>query len=174
MHILSGTRRGRTLWRRRMGFAGSDVALTDHALARPEHRAIAEAVGLTDGGCRHAVFACDTLNRFAGNHRYRRAAVPGPMPGWRRTRGNRSGDIGRAGPVSAQALRAGGDAARAGDRGGPARRRQRLRFNMAAIRRARRDRAGRLLLAGVAVGSVWVGVEARAIRTTGGGHAHPV
>src|ERR1017187_8228143 len=108
---------------------------------------------------RHAVFVRDALNRFAGPDRHRRAAVPGPMPGWRRrwTRGHRSGDVGRAGAVCAQALCAGGDAARAGDRGGTARRRQRLRFNMAARRRARRDRAGRLLLAGVAVGGVWVG-----------------
>src|ERR1035437_5711183 len=51
-------------------------------------------------------------------------------------------------------------AGRRGARGRRARRRQRLRFNMAARRRARRDRAGRLLLAGVAVGGVWVGVEA--------------
>ena len=85
-------------------------------------------------------------------------------------RAHRSGDVGGAGPVSAQALRAGGDALRGGDGGRTARRRQRLRFN-AAIGRARGDRTGRLLRRRAAAAGVRVGVEACAVRTTGDGNA---
>ena len=59
--------------------------------------------------------------------------------------------------------------ARCGNRRGPARRRQRLRVN--ARHRARRDRAGGVLLYGRAVAGERVGIEARGVRTTGGGDA---
>ena len=154
--------------------AGRHVTRNDHALAGPQHAALAEAVRFHDSGSRHAVFARDALDRFAVSDRDRLAAVPGPVParrGRRRAmRAHRSGDVGGAGPVSAQALRAGGDALRGGDGGRAARRRQRLRFN-AARGRARGDRTGRLLRRRTAAGGVGVGVEACAVRTTGGGKA---
>ena len=150
MHVVGAARRDRSLRRGSMACAGRHVTRNDHALAGPQHVAFAEAVRFHDGGSRHAVFARDALDRFAVTDRDRLAAVPGPMPARRRRRramrAHRSGDVRGAGPVSAQALRAGGNALRGGDGGWAARRRQRLQFN-AARGRARGDRTGCLLAA---------------------------
>ena len=154
-------------WRRRAGCAGRDVTRDNDALAGPEYGAIAEPVGLLDGGRRHAVFARDSLNRFAATDRHRRTAVPRPMPSRRRRRtirGHRPGVLGRRRPVSARAM-----SARCGDRRRPARRRQRLRVD--ARHRTCRDRAGRILLSGRTVACERVGIETRGVRTTGGGNA---
>ena len=162
------------LRRRRMACAGRHVFRNDHALAGAQRSAFAEAVRFHDGGCRHAVFARQAVDRVAVRDRDRLTAVPGPMParrGRRRAmRAHRSGDVGGAGPVSAQALRAGGDALRRSDGGRTARRRQRLLFN-AAIGRARGDRTGRLLRRRAAAAGVRIGVKACAVRTTGDGNA---
>ena len=160
---------------------GRNVARNHQPLARPDGARIADAVGLHDGGGRHAVFVRDGFHGLSGADDHRRAAIPGPMAGgrrrrwWRTMRGHRSGDLGYlmiGGPVGAQALRAGGNAARTGDGGGPGRRRQRLRDNAARGRRLRGNRAGIVWRRRpTIVGGVRIGIEARGVRTTGGGNA---
>ena len=132
----------------RLARARRHVARNDQALARLDCRRIADAVDLHDRRGRHTVFAGDHLHRLAARNGDGRAAVPGPMPGRRRRRamrGHRTGDVGSvlARTVGAETLGAVGIAAARGDGCGPARRRQRLRGDMAHRWRAPgRDRAG--------------------------------
>src|SRR5665213_1796319 len=53
----NGLRRARRFVYRLVRSTGRDITRNDHALAGPQRGAVAETIGLPDGGCRHAIFA---------------------------------------------------------------------------------------------------------------------